>query len=396
MVPTVQPNIYDATVELTDDYTNLLTRPKARTLIKSLRERLSHIPDGEVLVLDFASVASIDHSFLDEFLIPVLRDIRAGKFGERLLAGANFDSSRLDKESINNDLVAAGTPLLVLDRLQNPIWFGISDPLEHRILQQVYSAGSETLEHVQVLLYRDQATVQKVLDDLVSKRLIKRESLPSIGVENIVPAIDMRQNLRAVGELFVNELKERVYSTIERGCHYELSPSVHASEYLHLSKVFSDARLVSRIAMTAGELCSSKPPEVVLTVCTPSALVFGHRLAEYFGADCVFADVDEHFIAHLAPGLQLPSSQAVLISIDVLSTGTDIKALLELMRPHPQNIVGICAAVDVSGGSVTFPPFRMTSVLTLALKQYQAWQCPMCRMGVPLRSASKIHLGLRR
>jgi hypothetical protein len=70
---------------------NLLGRPAGERALALLRERLTAVPSGSALTLDFEGVAHTDASFPDATIITLAIDLQAGKHGDRFLVldGAN-------------------------------------------------------------------------------------------------------------------------------------------------------------------------------------------------------------------------------------------------------------------------------------------------------------------
>ncbi|MCX7993504.1 MAG: phosphoribosyltransferase family protein, partial [Fimbriimonadales bacterium] len=82
-------------------------------------------------------------------------------------------------------------------------------------------------------------------------------------------------------------------------------------------------------------------------------------------------------------GSVLTPQTPVLVVDDVLTTGTSIREVLELLQQYQAKVVAIGVWIDRSESPLEFgAPFA--SALRLPAKSYAPEACPLCREGVPL------------
>lgn len=391
----VSISVIDPTDDLPNDYTTLVTRAEGERIRQIWVSKLEALPDGGTLVLDFSSVFAIDHSFVAEVLAPILRETANGEHGNRWIVGINFDQRR-SPTILNTDLISMGVNLLVFDKTENPLWLGIADEATQRVVNMVYANNKETPEHLQLLLSLDRKRISSIIEELVKSRHIVVETTPDDGLKVIKPSIDSN-TIRTKGmNNILHEFRSRIRDAIEKGCHFELSPDIHATEYLHLIQVFTDARLTAKVAYIVAERFRKDNPDIVLTITTPAAMAFSLCVADYHGASFICADINDTGDAILHPGMSIIRDSKVLLAIDVIATGWDISALLKLVLKEHASIVGICAAVDVSGGKVRFPEYKYERIESLQLGQYYVSSCPACREKLLLRSSIPVSRGMVR
>jgi orotate phosphoribosyltransferase len=72
----------------------------------------------------------------------------------------------------------------------------------------------------------------------------------------------------------------------------------------------------------------------------------------------------------------------VLVLEDVVTTGGSVREVIELVRKHGGQVVGVAALVDRSNGQVDFGvPFQ--ALISLDVASYDPDDCPLCRQGIP-------------
>lgn len=75
----------------------------------------------------------------------------------------------------------------------------------------------------------------------------------------------------------------------------------------------------------------------------------------------------------------------ILVVEDVLTTGGSVRKVIELVREHGGNVVGLSALCNRGGvqahdvGNVP-----IASLLTITLETYTEEECPFCKQGVPI------------
>jgi orotate phosphoribosyltransferase len=68
---------------------------------------------------------------------------------------------------------------------------------------------------------------------------------------------------------------------------------------------------------------------------------------------------------------------------DIVTTGGSVREVMDVVRAHGGNVVGVGLLVDRSGGKVDFG-VRTEALLHLNVPTYKPEDCPLCKQGVEL------------
>ena len=84
----------------------------------------------------------------------------------------------------------------------------------------------------------------------------------------------------------------------------------------------------------------------------------------------------------------------VLIVEDIVTTGSSIKEVVDVVNKAGGDIVGIGLLVNRSGGKADFgvPLEKVFPLLNLTVPTYDPKDCPLCKAGVPLTERGSHHL----
>ena len=81
-------------------------------------------------------------------------------------------------------------------------------------------------------------------------------------------------------------------------------------------------------------------------------------------------------------GFQIPAGTRVLVVEDIVTTGGSVKEVMEVVKEHGGELVGVGLLVDRSGGKVDFG-VRTEALLHLNVETFDPATCPLCAKGVP-------------
>jgi len=378
--------LYDITMDLKDEYTSLVSRRLGEKLQAKLYSKLTGLPDDGVLLLDFSVVTSVHESFIDEFLVPVLRSLERGEQGERFVVGVNADMEKLDLKSIDN--LMRSNNLMFSVFLKNGSIFPLGSPNRRYIeaLEFVHKSEKETAAHLAVQMNITEPKAQAILNFLARRRVIRKKCAQDTGLEFFQALIDATAYSQLLKRSIQAELLERIEKqrAIERNAHYQLPSGVHAEEFLHLSHVLDDARFSARIALFLAEAFKDHDIDIILTTKTPNNLVIAQAIGDYLDAKVVPAVLDQ-VKACLVPtsNIRFKREQKALVFLDVIATGWVLNLLLTLASNSGISVEGIAMVVDLAEGRASFSLTKTVTVASLKLSMYPPGECPLCNRGIP-------------
>jgi orotate phosphoribosyltransferase len=111
-------------------------------------------------------------------------------------------------------------------------------------------------------------------------------------------------------------------------------------------------------------------------------VIMAYEVARILNARNVFAE-RENGTMTLRRGFEVKAGARALVVEDVVTTGGSVKEVMELLRGHGVEVVGVGAVVDRSNGTVNFGvPFH--AMAAMSVESWEAGNCPLCRQGLPI------------
>lgn len=166
--------------------------------------------------------------------------------------------------------------------------------------------------------------------------------------------------------------------------HFLLSSGFHSEKYIQCAKALQYPRAMADLC---GKLFQQLKFQVefVNTVVGPAlgAVTFAYEVARlYPNARALFTEREEGRMT-LRRGFEIKKDENVLVVEDVLTTGGSVKEVMEVVREHGGNVVGVGAIVDRSDGKLDLG-VPVHALLKISVEKYPPKNCPLCKQGLPL------------
>ena len=162
---------------------DLITRHVGKSMYNDVKNILSGIVNGEVAVLDFNTIRVIDPSFIDEFLVKLIIDSREADNIFYIKLSNISDIAEINIDSVFNSYYAFKKIKLVVitDRLMtnNSFYIGNLTEIERDIIGYLSINKIASTDEIADFLGRDVDSVLKMLNELHSLRIIRKEILDS-------------------------------------------------------------------------------------------------------------------------------------------------------------------------------------------------------------------------
>ncbi|MBI2263225.1 hypothetical protein HYU72_01120 [Candidatus Berkelbacteria bacterium] len=192
--------------------------------------------------------------------------------------------------------------------------------------------------------------------------------------------------------------EEMVESLVRNGAvkigHFRLLFGLHSDVFLQCAAFLGNHENLTKVAKELAAKSREWHPDAVLGPLTIDA-IFTLSVAEQLGVEHVlFADMNKSGRpVGLMPGLQLTKGERVLIATDMMTTGTGVKNLQEIVANAGATSVGVVAFAQRitpknEGHVVTELPTK--TLLTLEMSHWEKRECPLCRDSVPIVNALDI------
>lgn len=163
--------------------------------------------------------------------------------------------------------------------------------------------------------------------------------------------------------------------------HFLLTSGRHSAVYFEKFRLLEQPRLLSEfVAAMLAELPAQQAQVVVGP--TLGGVLVAYEAARQLGVPAAYAEREGDRRAFRRNGAPKPHTP-VLVVDDVLTTGTSIREVLELLQHYQAQVVGIGVLIDRSEQPLDFEvPFH--SALRLPALSYEPSECPLCKAGIPL------------
>ncbi len=160
--------------------------------------------------------------------------------------------------------------------------------------------------------------------------------------------------------------------------HFQLTSGRHSDHYMQCAQLFQYPKYSK---LMCGELANAFRGEKIDLVAGPAVggIIIAYQTAEILGVRNVFAERQDGKMT-FRRGFGIRPGENVLVCEDVVTTGTSVREVVELILEAGGNVVGVGSIVDRSNGKVDFGvPFK--AVLTMEVVSWDGDDCPLCKAG---------------
>jgi orotate phosphoribosyltransferase len=162
--------------------------------------------------------------------------------------------------------------------------------------------------------------------------------------------------------------------------HFLLSSGLHSDQYIQCAKVFQYPKYAARVANALVDNFRLDRPAIVVGIAL-GGIILAHEVARSIGARAIFAERIDGKLT-LRRGFDIRHRERVLLVEDVLTTGSSILELKNLVKEYEPLIVGVGAFIDRS------KDFKIRNkyvyLLKYKLQTYEPKDCPLCKKEIPV------------
>jgi orotate phosphoribosyltransferase len=165
--------------------------------------------------------------------------------------------------------------------------------------------------------------------------------------------------------------------------HFKLTSGKHSDIYYEKFMILKRPRICEKVCIELAKMFEKDEVELVVGP-TTGGVIIAYEVAKYLGVDSIYAEPGEGITGRvLKRGFDIKPGTNVLIVDDVLTTGTSIVELLEMVEAYGAHIVGIGEFLDRSGGKVKFG-YPLKALATVAANAWAPEDCPLCKKDIPI------------
>jgi orotate phosphoribosyltransferase len=162
--------------------------------------------------------------------------------------------------------------------------------------------------------------------------------------------------------------------------HFLLTSGRHSDVYYEKFTLLKNPAICTQTCRAMADHFRDAGVETVVGP-TTGGIIIAYDVARYLGVESLYAEQGEKGRV-LKRGFSLEPGRKVLIVDDVLTTGTSVKEVIELVNSYQARIVGLGLLLDRSGGSVRFD-YPFFALATVSAATWEADACPLCKRGEP-------------
>ncbi len=170
---------------------------------------------------------------------------------------------------------------------------------------------------------------------------------------------------------------------LERGAllegHFRLSSGRHSDRFVQKFRILEQPKLVGPVAEAIAARFAAQRPTIVVSAAV-GGIILGYEVARALGLRAIFVE-KEGGRPVLRRGFALGPEDRALVVEDVVTTGGSVREVLDLVRAHGAECIGVGAIVARS-----IPDFgvRFEALLVMPIESFAADECPLCARGEPI------------
>ena len=163
--------------------------------------------------------------------------------------------------------------------------------------------------------------------------------------------------------------------------HFRLTSGKHSDTYFQCAKVLQHPEHCERIC---SELSGFFKEFSIDTVIAPAigGIVVAQELGRQLRKKSIWAEREDKSLT-LRRGFVIEPGEKCLVCEDVVTTGGSVFEVMDIVKNHGGEVVGVAYIVDRSNGKISFG-VPQKSVISLDVIAYEYNNCPLCEKNIPV------------
>ncbi len=158
--------------------------------------------------------------------------------------------------------------------------------------------------------------------------------------------------------------------------HFLLSSGRHSARYIEKFRVLEQPRLASRLCGEIARRFNERDIECVVGPVT-GGIILAFDIARHLGCRAVYAERSDDGVGFaFRRGFRLKAGERVLVVEDIVTTGGSAQKVIDVVRAHGGEVVGVGLLCDRSGGQIDFGVPVVESLLKLNIESYAPEEVP--------------------
>ncbi len=165
--------------------------------------------------------------------------------------------------------------------------------------------------------------------------------------------------------------------------HFVLTSGRHSDTYIQCARLLENPRLTMDLS---AEAVARLPKDIkVDLVASPAVggILFGFAVAAALGTKMIFSERKDGKMV-FRRSFEVPRGSNVLIAEDVVTTGSSVKEVCDLVEESGGVVTGVVSLIDRCSDRLFSQPFF--PLLTLPTPSWEASECELCAQGIEVHS----------
>lgn len=163
--------------------------------------------------------------------------------------------------------------------------------------------------------------------------------------------------------------------------HFLLTSGLHSPLYVEKFQVLQYPEHTAKLCAELAKKFADQQVELVVGPVTGGVLL-AHEVGKNLGTRAIFTERENGKMA-LRRGFTVKLGERVLVVEDIVTTGGSVVEVIDVIREHGGNVIGVGMLVDRSGGVADFGVPHQ-ALLHLTVPTYRPEDCPLCKDGIAI------------
>jgi len=161
--------------------------------------------------------------------------------------------------------------------------------------------------------------------------------------------------------------------------HFLLTSGKHSNQYFQCAKVLQYPEYAGSLCKIIADYFKTFDIDTVIAPAI-GGIVVGQEVARQLNKKSIFAERADGNLT-LRRGFKITEGEKVLVCEDVVTTGGSVFEVIDIVKQHGGEVVGVGMIVDRSNGKVRFGVPQI-STLQMEVVTYEPADCPLCKDGM--------------
>ncbi len=162
--------------------------------------------------------------------------------------------------------------------------------------------------------------------------------------------------------------------------HFLLTSGRHSNIYFQCAKVLQYPEYTEKVCSIIADHFKSYEIDTVIAPAI-GGIVVGQEVSRQLNKRSIFAEREDKNLT-LRRGFTLRKGEKVLVCEDVVTTGGSVFEVIDIVKEHGAEVVGVGFIVDRSNGKINFR-YPQISAMKMNVVSYTPEECSLCKQGLP-------------